>query len=324
MENTVVRIQDKGSRFVLLTNEDYENIVEHQIARSSFKELPSDSSQEFERKAKLWIDKWQSNKTLSNDWVKFITPEQSKLGKMNSNKKSHEISNPVRVITRSCRTAVESLLISVEHVEQELYKLAENLPSRIKYTNGVLNIIDNLNNNYIPENAFLIGFDIVNMFPSIHNKSGIKIVERFRNTRSILNPPTLYILQALRLCLECNNFILSNKFYLKTDGTAQGPHMSCSYKDIAMAVYDEKTMYHPFRSLIWKHFRDDVIALWIHSNEDAYHFLDYLNTIDVSGNIRFAMQTETENGECDVDSRGLQKSQFLTYAVNWEKLRSTD
>ena len=44
MENTVVRIQDKGSRFVLLTNEDYENIVEHQIARSSFKELPSDSS----------------------------------------------------------------------------------------------------------------------------------------------------------------------------------------------------------------------------------------------------------------------------------------
>ena len=64
MENTVVRIQDKGSRFALLTNEDYENKVEHQIARSSFKELPSDPSQEFERKVKLWIDKWQSNKTL--------------------------------------------------------------------------------------------------------------------------------------------------------------------------------------------------------------------------------------------------------------------
>ena len=33
MENTVVRIQDKGSRFVLLTNEDPEKKVEHQIAR---------------------------------------------------------------------------------------------------------------------------------------------------------------------------------------------------------------------------------------------------------------------------------------------------
>ena len=42
MENTVVRIQDKGSRFVLLIYEDYENKVEHQISRSSFKELPND------------------------------------------------------------------------------------------------------------------------------------------------------------------------------------------------------------------------------------------------------------------------------------------
>ena len=58
MENTVVRIHDKGSRFVLLTNEDHENKVEHQIARSSFKELPRDHNQEFERKVKLWIDKW--------------------------------------------------------------------------------------------------------------------------------------------------------------------------------------------------------------------------------------------------------------------------
>ena len=67
MENTVVRIQDKESRFVLFANEDYENKVEHQIAKSSFKELLSDPSQECERKIKLWIDKWQPNKTLSND-----------------------------------------------------------------------------------------------------------------------------------------------------------------------------------------------------------------------------------------------------------------
>ena len=57
MENTVVTILYKGSRFVLLKNKDYENKVQHQIARSSFKELPSDPSQEFERKVKLWIDK---------------------------------------------------------------------------------------------------------------------------------------------------------------------------------------------------------------------------------------------------------------------------
>ena len=46
MENTVVRIQDEGFRVVLITNKDYKNKVAHQ-------------TQEFERKVKLWIDKWQ-------------------------------------------------------------------------------------------------------------------------------------------------------------------------------------------------------------------------------------------------------------------------
>ena len=212
---------------------------------------------------------------------------------MYGNVKTHKINNAVRVIISGCGTAVESLSI---FVEKELHKLAENLPSRIKDTINMLNIIDNLNNNCIPENAFLISFDVVNMFPRIQNESEIKRVERLLNTRSILNPPTLCILQFLRLCLECNNFVFDNKFYLQTDGTVQGPHMSSCYSDIAMAVYDEKAMDPPFKPLIWKHFRDDVIALWIHSNEDANHFLDYLNTIDASSKIRFTMETETENG----------------------------
>ena len=55
MENTVARIQDEESRFVVLTNEDYENKIEHQIARSSFNELPNNPNPEFEWKVKLGL-----------------------------------------------------------------------------------------------------------------------------------------------------------------------------------------------------------------------------------------------------------------------------
>ena len=79
---------------------------------------------------------------------------------MYDNVKTHKINNPVRVITSRCSMAVESLLI---FVEKEPYRLAENLPPRIKDTNGMLNIIDNLNNNCILENTFLISFDVVNV-----------------------------------------------------------------------------------------------------------------------------------------------------------------
>ena len=151
----------------------------------------------------------------------------------------------------------------------------------------MLNIIDNLNNNRIPENTFLISFDVVNMFPSIHNECMIKSTERLINTKSFLNRMTLCILDALRLCLECNNYIFNNKFYLQTYGTAQGHHMSCSYSDIAIPVYDEKAMDQPFKPLIWKRFRHDRFALQFHSDEDANHYLNYLNTIDGSGKIYY-------------------------------------
>ena len=81
MENTVVRVQDKGSRFALLTNEDNENKVEHQLARSSFKELLNDPSQEFERKVKLWIDKCSKIRLLALIGLNLLhqnTPNQVK------------------------------------------------------------------------------------------------------------------------------------------------------------------------------------------------------------------------------------------------------
>ena len=71
--------------------------------------------------------------------------------------------------------------------------------------------------------------------------------------------------------------------------------MSCSYSDISMGVCDEKAIEHRFKILIWKDFCQDVIASWIQSNEDANHYLDYLNTIDASGKSRFTMETESEN-----------------------------
>ena len=43
------------------------------------------------RAFETWIDKWQSDKTLSNDWVKFITPEYSKPGKIYVNIKTHKL-----------------------------------------------------------------------------------------------------------------------------------------------------------------------------------------------------------------------------------------
>lgn len=67
LEYRVARIQDKGSRFVLLTNEDDEDKMQHQIARISVKVITKGTSQKCARKFKLWIKTWQSYKTGSSE-----------------------------------------------------------------------------------------------------------------------------------------------------------------------------------------------------------------------------------------------------------------
>ena len=46
----VIRVQDKGSRFVVLSNNDYESKEQHQIEQSSFTETGIDYSKNFEEK----------------------------------------------------------------------------------------------------------------------------------------------------------------------------------------------------------------------------------------------------------------------------------
>ena len=82
--------------------------------------------------------------------------------------KTHKADNPVHVIASGCNTFVEKLLILVE----KTYPLADRLNLKLKDTNDMLEIIDDINKSVLCENCVLVSFDVVNMFPNIDNKSG--------------------------------------------------------------------------------------------------------------------------------------------------------
>ena len=64
------------------------------------------------------------------------------------------------------------------------------MPCRIKDTTHLLNIIDDLNKDYISDNYILVSFDIVNMFPNIDNVRSIAAVTSFLNMRETKLPST--------------------------------------------------------------------------------------------------------------------------------------
>ena len=95
--------------------------------------------------------------------------------------------------------------------------------------------------------------------------------------------------------MECNNSVFNDKNFIQTDGTAQGPHMSCSYSDTAMAHFDNRAENYTLKQTVRKRFRDDVFSVWTHNINTLPAFLDYLNNIDRTGKIKFTVQIADEN-----------------------------
>ena len=64
------------------------------------------------------------------------------------------------------------------------------MPCRIKDTAHLLNIMDDLNKDYISDDYILVSFNIVNMFPNIDNVRSIAAVTSFLNMRETKLPST--------------------------------------------------------------------------------------------------------------------------------------
>ena len=120
----------------------------------------------------------------------------------------HKPNNPVRLLTTGCNTAIDNLSRFIEVV---CAPLSNNIETRIRDTSHLLDIIDELNSEMIPDNTVLVFFDIVNMYPSVGNDRGIAAVRNALKTRANKSPSTYCIIEGLEICLKCNNSRFSSQ-----------------------------------------------------------------------------------------------------------------
>ena len=115
-------------------------------------------------------------RVLNKKWANYIKPNYCKPGTMYGLIKTHKENNTVKFITNGLGTAIEYSSI---FVEKYLYKEIKNTPD-------ILNIID------------LISFDIVNMFHSIDNVSGLEAVSETLENKGTDFPSAECILKAVK------------------------------------------------------------------------------------------------------------------------------
>ena len=156
----------------------------------------------------------------------------------------------------------------------------------------MLDIVDELNENGLPDVVILVSFDIVNMFPSIDNKKGIDAVRSALISRELLEPSTECIIEGLEICLFNNNSTFAGDHLLQINRTATGDPNSFSYADLAVYPIDQevfRAIQSTYQELMYfGSYRDDYLGLWHGSIEKLYQFFEFLNSLNPD--LKFTME----------------------------------
>ena len=241
-KDIVVRLQDKGSRFVILDRTDYIYKVESNLNDGSFDLLPSDPSSSYYQTVRDWGVKWVNKGEITQPLLDYIINPDTELGKNYGLIKTHKPNNPIRLITSSNGTAVENLSLFTEYF---LHPSVKKEPQILIDTTVLLKKVEDINHCFspFPAGTLLVSWDVISMYPSIDNKVGLGACKAALDRREKLSTSTDCLLKAIKITLECNNSTFNNKHYRQNRGMAMGPHHACSYADLAMTTIDHKILH---------------------------------------------------------------------------------
>ena len=196
---------------------------------------------------------------------------------------------PIRLITLACGSPTENLS---EWIEYYLNPLMEKIPHRLEDSSHFLRLIENYNKQRAgeatPPPVIHATWDIEAMFPNISNDLGLRACRRFLDKRDVLFPSTNCLIDAIQLTLEENIAKFDNIVVKQCNGTAMGPHHSCSYADIAIDYAIDMIVMsyeqNPLRNNIefWGRFRDDVYSPWIGTEQKLLLFDHWVNQLNPS------------------------------------------
>ena len=110
-----MRLQDKGSRIVILDRQDYIDKVEPNLNDGSFDILPSDPSIIFTEVVKNWGEKWIKKGEIAEPLLDCILNSKARPGTNYGLIKTHKSGNPIRLITSGIGTVVENLSAFTEY-----------------------------------------------------------------------------------------------------------------------------------------------------------------------------------------------------------------
>jgi len=110
VDNVTIKIQDKGSKFVVIDKSDYDTTMKEQLENPlHYQKLEHDPSADYVSVITQWSTKWFEKRQINEETANWVINGNAKPGKAFGTIKTHKQGNPLRLITSCCGTAIENL-----------------------------------------------------------------------------------------------------------------------------------------------------------------------------------------------------------------------
>ena len=317
--NLVLSKADKGNCLVILERSDYIDKVGSFLSTDEFTQIQSNPTDKFVQIFKNTLK--QVNETLI-----FFNTNKFKLTPINPSTpllyglpKIHKPDIPIRPVVSYCGSPCHKL---GSWLNQTLLTLT-NFKSSFSVKNSS-ELANDLKEIHIPDTAFLVSFDVTNLFPSIPPNDCIQLVREL-----LINKTNLEQLHISNLCtlvnlvLKQNFFQFNYKFFSQSSGLAMGSALSPLLADIFMSHLETKIQDNPLFShiLFIRRYVDDIFAVFDGDRLNLTNFINFLNSLHPS--IKFTHEIEINNSLPFLDLSLTRSNNKIKFSI-YHKPTSTD
>ncbi len=317
-KDIIIKEADKGSAVIIMDRQFYSDKIRDMLGdTTTYKIIDTNIDRSTMNKIKALIDKYDCCTDKERNYLTTFDYRTSQFYGLPKIHKSQliikaieeqnceyiEISNPADLQFRpivagpTCPTHRLSHLIDVL-----ISPLVKNVKS---YIRDDIDFLGHLPQRMKDSDIFAI-FDVKCLYSNITHELGIQAISFWIDkTPHMIHPrfPKDFILDAIKIILENNNFEFGDTDYLQTLGTAMGTKFAPNYATLVLG-YLETKMYNQiqsekgvdFRIKIensFKRYLDDCWCIWDTEFADIQYLYNILNSLDT--NIKYTMESNRDN-----------------------------
>lgn len=288
VENNIVFTRaDKGKTVIALNKENYISKTTEFLNPNQYQIIKSDPTEIFQKQIKNII----LDSTIFDSKEKFsLTLMNPQAPKLYSLIKLHKENTPIRPVVSF--TTAPSVKIS--------NKMIDIISTHCKFTakysiKNSYELVQNIKDLNIPNNAILLSFDVKNLFPSIPPIEVIDIIDNklTENRTNIIVKQD--IINTLVVCLDQNYFEFNDNIYMAKEGLIMGNPLSPLLAELFMDNLESKIHNHKLSKnfLFWFRYVDDIFACFTGNVRQLNIFSNFINSLH--NRIEFTLETEKNN-----------------------------